>query len=107
MANKTTYIKVRTTPELKADVQAILSELGISLSDTINLFLTAVKRKRGIPFKTNLPKWYLQYHNAPVSKNIPKVAVIKKLKNIKKGEKMVEKYKDLNQFFDSLGLPRA
>ncbi len=97
MNSKSTYIKVRITPELKSEVQEILTELGTTLSDAITLFLSAVKRKRGIPFKATLPKWYVQYDQAPLSKNEGGKQTTKRV--------AVKKYKDAKELFTSLGIP--
>jgi DNA-damage-inducible protein J len=50
MATKTEYIRARVEPGLKARTERIFSELGMTTSDAIVLFLNQVSMKRGIPF---------------------------------------------------------
>ena len=42
---------VRINPKIRAEVMPILSELGISLSEAINMFLYQVRLNNGIPFE--------------------------------------------------------
>lgn len=39
----------------KKEAQEIFKELGLSLGDAVNLFLTQVKLRRGIPFDIEMP----------------------------------------------------
>lgn len=48
-------IHVRVNDELKANVEAILSDLGITLSYAVNMYLKQIEVKRGIPFDVVLP----------------------------------------------------
>ena len=48
-------VRARVDSELKKDVEKILSEIGLSTSQAINLFLKSVKRERGIPFELKVP----------------------------------------------------
>lgn len=52
---KTTNIYVRTEPELKEQAESILEELGIPMSNAVNMFLKQVVIQRGIPFDVKLP----------------------------------------------------
>ena len=52
----TTNINIRTDSELKAKAQAILGELGLDMSTAINVFLTQVVYKHGIPFEITKPQ---------------------------------------------------
>lgn len=49
MARK--QMSVRIDPVLKDDATAILEEVGVDFSTAIEVFLKAVVRERGIPFK--------------------------------------------------------
>ena len=51
----TTNINIRTDSELKAKVQAVLSELGLDMSTAINVFLTQVVYKNAITFEITKP----------------------------------------------------
>lgn len=46
----TDVVRSRISHELKRDAEAVFSELGLTVSDGIRMFLTQVVRKRTIPF---------------------------------------------------------
>lgn len=52
---KTTNLYVRLEPGLKEQAEAILSQLGIPVSNAVNIFLKQVVMQRGIPFDVKLP----------------------------------------------------
>ncbi len=52
----TANINIRTDSELKAKAQAVLHELGLDMSTAINVFLTQVVYKQGIPFEIAKPQ---------------------------------------------------
>ena len=47
---------VRINPKIKEEVTPILSDLGISISEAINMFLHQVKLQNGIPFELKRKK---------------------------------------------------
>lgn len=52
---KTTNLYVRIEPEIKEQAEIILEQLGIPVSNAINIFLKQVIMQRGIPFDVKLP----------------------------------------------------
>lgn len=52
---KNDVVHVRVNGELKANVETILNDLGVSLSYAINMYLKQIESKRGIPFDVVLP----------------------------------------------------
>lgn len=46
---------VRINPELKEEVEDILSKLGLKTSDAINMLFHQIKMKKGIPFDVHIP----------------------------------------------------
>lgn len=52
---KTTNLYIRIEPELKEQAEAVLDQLGIPVSNAINIFLKQVVMHRGIPFDIKLP----------------------------------------------------
>jgi len=52
---KTSNVFARVEPELKLQAESILSQLGIPMSNAINIFLKQVVLQRGIPFDMKLP----------------------------------------------------
>lgn len=54
MAKGTTAIAL--APELKAEAESILNELGLTLPAAVRLCLTQIVLQRGLPFEVKLPK---------------------------------------------------
>ncbi len=52
---KTAIINARIKPELKTDVDKILSQLGITTTQAITMFFEQIKINRGIPFELKIP----------------------------------------------------
>lgn len=52
---KTSIINARIKPELKGDVEQILSKLGITTTQAITMYFEQIKLYRGIPFSLQLP----------------------------------------------------
>ena len=45
----TVNMSIRTDPELKAQAEEILSQLGMTMNGTINMFLHQIVRDRAVP----------------------------------------------------------
>lgn len=54
-ALKTTDVRSRVEPEIKASATEVLAACGLSLSDGIRLFLRQVIAERGLPFEVKAP----------------------------------------------------
>jgi DNA-damage-inducible protein J len=52
---KTETIHMRIEPEIKANADSILSRLGLSTAEAINIFLNQVILYGGLPFNVKLP----------------------------------------------------
>ena len=52
---KTAYINTRVEPDLKKDAEIIFSQLGLSMSDAVALFLRQSVMSRGLPFPVRTP----------------------------------------------------
>ncbi|MHC6181013.1 type II toxin-antitoxin system RelB/DinJ family antitoxin [Clostridium sp. JNZ X4-2] len=52
---KTTNLYVRLEPGLKEQAESVLGQLGIPVSNAVNIFLKQVVMQRGIPFDVKLP----------------------------------------------------
>ena len=48
-------VRARVDSKLKEEVEEILSEIGLTTSQAITIFLKGVKRERGIPFDLKIP----------------------------------------------------
>ena len=62
-------MNLRMDSKLKKNAENIISQLGISMSSAITLYLKAIVREKGIPFPVTLEgkKQRLQTHNSDVS----------------------------------------
>lgn len=52
---KTAIINARIKPELKEDVEKILSQFGITTTQAITMFFEQIKMNKGIPFQLKIP----------------------------------------------------
>jgi DNA-damage-inducible protein J len=52
---KTTTIRARITPTVKNQAERILSSLGMTASDAIQLLFYQIQLRRGLPFEVTLP----------------------------------------------------
>ncbi len=52
---KTSGLYVRLEPGLKEQAEAVLSQLGLPMSNAIDLFLKQVVLQQGLPFPVRLP----------------------------------------------------
>lgn len=53
---KTANINIRIEPEVKAEAEKIFSELGITVSEAISIFLNKSIMEGGIPFEMKRSK---------------------------------------------------
>lgn len=53
---KTTNVFARVEPEVKAQAEAIFAQLGLPMSNAIDIFLKQVILQRGLPFEVRLPE---------------------------------------------------
>ncbi len=52
---KTTTVQARVNPEVKAGAENVLSYLGLTTSQAIDLFLRQVIHQQGLPFEVKIP----------------------------------------------------
>ncbi|MBR1441981.1 MAG: type II toxin-antitoxin system RelB/DinJ family antitoxin [Firmicutes bacterium] len=55
MAIKSSNVTARVEPEIKQQAEAILSSLGISASNGINMFYRQIILWNGLPFRPSIP----------------------------------------------------
>ncbi len=53
--NKTATIRTRIEPGLKTEVEDILAQLGLTVSETVHMLYQQIKLQRGLPFDVRLP----------------------------------------------------
>ena len=51
-----TNLNVRVDADVKKSAETVLDELGMNMSTAVNMFLRAVIREEGIPFKVSPKK---------------------------------------------------
>jgi len=54
--SKSSSVYTRVEPELKEQVEQILSKLGIPMASAINLYLNQIVLHKGIPFEVKVPQ---------------------------------------------------
>ncbi len=52
---KSAMIRARIEPGLKTEVEIIFKDLGLSVSEAINLFYNQVRLRNGLPFEVRIP----------------------------------------------------
>ena len=53
---KSATLNLRVDPEVKQSAESVLSQLGLSMSTAVDMFLRQVSLTGGIPFKVALPE---------------------------------------------------
>ncbi len=53
---KTATLNLRVSPEVKSEAENVLSQLGISMSTAVTMFLRQVALSGGLPFTPQLPR---------------------------------------------------
>ena len=82
---KTAMITTRVDPGLKADAEKVLSKLGISTTEAINLFLSQIRLRKGLPFDVK----------------IPNKTTLKAMKDAEEGRNL-SSYDSLDKFFEKM-----
>ena len=55
--NKTSMIHIRVQPEIKEEAEEILSNLGMTTTEAVNIYLKQIILNCGLPFKVRIPKF--------------------------------------------------
>ncbi len=90
MAN-TSAINVNVDSKLKKEATEVLNSLGLNMSTAINIFLTQVVKRDGIPFEVTNPK--------PTRKLLK---ALKEAEDIKTGKKKVKSYDNMEDLIKAL-----
>lgn len=91
MESTTTNISIRMDSKLKAQAEALFSELGMNLSTAFNIFVRQSIREGGIPFEISL--------NQPSRET---VAAMLEAERIAK-DPSVKGYTNMDELFEELG----
>ena len=82
--SKTAMIQARIEPHLKAEVEGILRELGLSVTEAISLYFNRIRMEHGIPFEVK----------------IPNTETLRAMRDVESGR--VEKHSDVDEMFKDL-----
>jgi len=69
---KTETMYTRVEPSLKANVEKILGNLGLTPSDAINMFLHQVQLQKGLPFEVKTPRMTIEEAKAELLAELKK-----------------------------------
>ena len=83
---KTAMTHVRLTPEVKKDAEAILKELGISVSTATEMFYRQIIANKGLPFDPR----------------VPNKSTIKAMENARKGKG--KRYRTVKEMIKDIGI---
>ena len=53
--SKTAVVTARVEPEVKEEAEKVLSQVGLTMSQAVNLYLRQIVYQHGIPFELKLP----------------------------------------------------
>jgi DNA-damage-inducible protein J len=85
--SKTETIRIRIEPSLKPEVEDILSQLGLTTSETVQLPYRQIKLERGLPFEVRIPN-----------------ALTERMLKASKAGKNVKRFGSKREVFGDLGL---
>lgn len=88
MATKTATVRARIEPSVKKKAEMVLSKIGMSSSEAINVFYRRIASDKGIPFSLNVP-------NAETRKAIANVRARKNLRTF-------ETHKEFSEYLRSI-----
>lgn len=85
---KTDTLHIRVEPSVKQKAEETLNELGLSISDAINVFLRQVILNDGIPFEVRKPKFNQES--------------IEAIEDAKKGKNLSKTFDSVDEMFEEL-----
>ena len=53
--SKTATVRARIEPALKADVEELLCQMGITTTEAINIFFSQIRLRKALPFPVEIP----------------------------------------------------
>lgn len=85
---KTDTLHIRVEPSVKQRAEQTLKELGLSITEAINVFLNQVILNDGIPFEIRKPKFNKE--------------TIQAIEDTKKGENLSKTFSNVDEMFEEL-----
>ena len=85
---KTDTLHIRVEPSVKQKAEETLNELGLSVSDAVNVFLNQVILNDGIPFEIRKPKYNKE--------------TIQAMEDTKNGKNLSKTFDNVDEMFEEL-----
>lgn len=85
---KTDTLHIRVEPKVKQKAEKTLNELGLSITEAVNVFLNQVILNEGIPFEIKKPKYNKE--------------TIKAMEDSKKGIDVSRTFDSVDEMFEEL-----
>lgn len=85
---KTDTLHIRVEPSVKQKAEKTLNELGLSITDAINVFLNQVILYDGIPFEIRKPRFNQE--------------TIQAIEDTKKGKNLSKTFDNVDEMFEEL-----
>lgn len=85
---KTDTLHVRVEPRVKQKAEETLNELGLSITEAINVFLNQVILNDGIPFEIKKPKFNKE--------------TIQVMEDVKNGKNLSKTFDSVDEMFEEL-----
>lgn len=88
---KTSSMYIRIDPQVKADVEAVYAQYGMSITDAINVFLYTSRNVGGLPFDLR-----------PSVPNAETLEAIEEVKRMKADPSLGKAYTDVDKMMEEL-----
>lgn len=85
---KTDTLHIRVEPSVKKKAEETLSDLGLSITEAINVFLNQVILNEGIPFEIRKPRYNKE--------------TIQVIEDTKKGKNLSKTFENVDEMFKEL-----
>ena len=85
---KTDTLHIRVEPDVKIKAEETLNDLGLSITEAVNVFLNQVILHNGIPFKIEKPKYNKE--------------TIQAMEDVKSGKNLSKTFDSVDEMFEEL-----
>ena len=85
---KTDTLHIRVEPDVKIKAEETLNDLGLSITEAVNVFLNQVILHDGIPFKIEKPKYTKE--------------TIQAMEDVKSGKNLSKTFDSVDEMFEEL-----
>lgn len=86
--SKTDTLHIRVEPRVKKEAEETLRDLGLSITEAINVFLTQVILNDGIPFEIKKPRYNKE--------------TIQAIEDVKRGKNLSKTFDTIEEVFEEL-----